>query len=1195
MDTTLVINELRAQFLRVCPEKEQMRRIIAPYGNQDERTGVLFEAINGSGVLDLLESPPIASGPFLEPFPSAGSVGAIRTRSHSGPRTRNRMRAAVVQGNTAFADLPTSAFGAETTQTSKSKDEPHKDAVKDKHRSSKPAKSVPIHSSMNDEDDIIHFEDDSMDSSIQESLKTKPKKHVLPFSRIFHRKNSHFNGNQRGNDNSKKELSKNSDTKLSAERNKSKMDLQLIPSHHHQRRRSKFSMNFDYDEKFDEDEDEDEDEDGDINLQSQFFQIKEERLKSNRFLEPELAQSQNSTNLYIMSNAANNGTSINHQAPNNHNANSSQIRNKNSNMSSSFRARSNSDGEMQRDNLNSVTNSIITDSKKGQDIKSDKNPIGKKHNAVSRGRDNETRSFTDSNGLSDLDSYINEQDLDGLNLDSLPTESQIPRSYKEEEYDLHLPKNTRYRTESLDDSNVVSHQLENVISDSGVSSSLIDSEFSVDNFSESDSVSLNDNYDKTDKLEQSYNLPSHSIPLSLDEYGLFHGQDDSTINSAFDNAVFAFNSPRKVESRKDRSNSAVSVKEAILVRQSQRKGSISSNLTSKPLQRGHRRSSSATLEEYKKAHRPHDDKPISKVMPKVLPVIHPLALSNLETPNSRRNSRADVLQIEKKPIIPHVDNNSALSALFKKNKSSGNDLDVLKYFSFVSGNKVVEYESMPLDIYIQSSLKYARKPITTRVRKTAIIFEVIGYILLLYSTKFKPEDFEKDGLDISRLTNPNSFSLKIVDEGGEPFEDDFGKLDRLSIIQTLSDTEVVLCDVDDLERAKNEIKTPLPYEINDGSITYSVGKSEGYAKSNSSGNINQLSFYKPILMSSENLSEQTLAITVYLFPNLNPKFNYTTIKVNANAKFSDLLIKYCKSKRMNPSDYVMKIPNKPLIYDLNDTVLTLDGNNEVEIVSKKDARELRLDKARGDKTMTALPTIQSNDLTPLTLEVDNSYLKQKDNAPVNDNYGNEGNGKYKPKKSGTKHKLSLYKQNSSNSVVNNGGISVANASGIGSGFFKSKNSSKSSLPGNAVIGLGNLSQHHLGSTGDINSGNYPNQYQDLLTGAYHKYRVWRRQQMSFINKHERTLAIDGDYIYIVPPENHMHWHENIRTKSLHISQIVLVKKSKRVPEHFKFFVQRGADDIKRYYFEAISPEECTEIVTRLQTLLGAYRMNHKRI
>lgn len=99
--------------------------------------------------------------------------------------------------------------------------------------------------------------------------------------------------------------------------------------------------------------------------------------------------------------------------------------------------------------------------------------------------------------------------------------------------------------------------------------------------------------------------------------------------------------------------------------------------------------------------------------------------------------------------------------------------------------------------------------------------------------------------------------------------------------------------------------------------------------------------------------------------------------------------------------------------------------------------------------------------------------------------------------------------------------------------------------------------------------------------------------MSFINKHERTLAIDGDYIYIIPPENGYHWHnESIKTKCFHISQVSIAKRSKRVPEYFKIFVNRPGG-IKRYYFEAVSPQECVEIVTRIQNLLGAYKMNHK--
>lgn len=71
-------------------------------------------------------------------------------------------------------------------------------------------------------------------------------------------------------------------------------------------------------------------------------------------------------------------------------------------------------------------------------------------------------------------------------------------------------------------------------------------------------------------------------------------------------------------------------------------------------------------------------------------------------------------------------------------------------------------------------------------------------------------------MTVEDISNPNNFSLKIVDEDGEPFEDNFGKLDRKSTIQSISDSEVVLCKVDDAEKSQNEIETPLPFETGGG-------------------------------------------------------------------------------------------------------------------------------------------------------------------------------------------------------------------------------------------------------------------------------------------------------------------------------------------------------------------------------------------
>lgn len=93
------------------------------------------------------------------------------------------------------------------------------------------------------------------------------------------------------------------------------------------------------------------------------------------------------------------------------------------------------------------------------------------------------------------------------------------------------------------------------------------------------------------------------------------------------------------------------------------------------------------------------------------------------------------------------------------------------------------------------------------------IFEVIGYNLYLYSRKYRPEDITNNELDVEENINPNNFNLKIVDEDGEPFEDIFGKLNRLDPMCFVSENEVVFCKATSEEVLANEKETPLPYKM----------------------------------------------------------------------------------------------------------------------------------------------------------------------------------------------------------------------------------------------------------------------------------------------------------------------------------------------------------------------------------------------
>ncbi|GMF48579.1 unnamed protein product [[Candida] boidinii] len=110
--------------------------------------------------------------------------------------------------------------------------------------------------------------------------------------------------------------------------------------------------------------------------------------------------------------------------------------------------------------------------------------------------------------------------------------------------------------------------------------------------------------------------------------------------------------------------------------------------------------------------------------------------------------------------------------------------------------------------------------------------------------------------------------------------------------------------------------------------------------------------------------------------------------------------------------------------------------------------------------------------------------------------------------------------------------------------------------------------------------------------AYHRWTVWRRQQMSFKNRHERSLAVDGYQVYILPfSENRGSWYENSKTSSFNMSQILKCKKSSKVPTHFKIVINKSGT-LKKYYLEAISVTECDEIVSTINTLIRTYRREH---
>ncbi len=77
--------------------------------------------------------------------------------------------------------------------------------------------------------------------------------------------------------------------------------------------------------------------------------------------------------------------------------------------------------------------------------------------------------------------------------------------------------------------------------------------------------------------------------------------------------------------------------------------------------------------------------------------------------------------------------------------------------------------------------------------------------------------------------------------------------------------------------------------------------------------------------------------------------------------------------------------------------------------------------------------------------------------------------------------------------------------------------------------------------------------QDQLGSAnYRKYTVWRKQPMRFVGLNERVLAIDGEYLHIMPASAGKTMFEGQgKTTTVHFSNVVGCKVTRRHPTNFK--------------------------------------------
>lgn len=105
------------------------------------------------------------------------------------------------------------------------------------------------------------------------------------------------------------------------------------------------------------------------------------------------------------------------------------------------------------------------------------------------------------------------------------------------------------------------------------------------------------------------------------------------------------------------------------------------------------------------------------------------------------------------------------------------------------------------------------------------------------------------------------------------------------------------------------------------------------------------------------------------------------------------------------------------------------------------------------------------------------------------------------------------------------------------------------------------------------------------TANYKRYNVTRKQPMSFSSSSSRILALDGEYMHIMPGEGaggtKTLFEAPAKTTTVHFSSVVGSKVSRRHPRMFRVVVYKERET-KRYDFEAQSQAEAQEIVREIK-------------
>lgn len=422
-----------------------------------------------------------------------------------------------------------------------------------------------------------------------------------------------------------------------------------------------------------------------------------------------------------------------------------------------------------------------------------------------------------------------------------------------------------------------------------------------------------------------------------------------------------------------------------------------------------------------------------------------------------------------------------------------------------------------------------------------------------------------------KVDDIDEYILRIVDEDGLPFEGDFGILSREGIVErNLMMEELVACKTDDPAIIRNN---KIEREKIESTIT-----SSNYNNKNNGD-------------SSSNIQNNTITISVYGKPNT------ASVNIDHLDSVGELVSRYCLQRDLDPKKYYLKFKDDNFYLDKDEMLADVLNQKDktLQVITVKESRQLNFRKLKHLKKHIDL----DEDIDEEMENEEYSY-SQKDDTHTMAPFTLKNDGKFLPI-----------------------GVSTKQTKKVSQASTKTKNKKQENKQDTTI-------QEPINNTTLFNSAfdnrnnNYGMNGLPLnLTEVYYKYTVFRRQhqKVSLLNnKQLKTLAIDGDFIYLVDNDtapgllnngsdnqttnNGTHWYDQqhyqngsnyhynsqSRTKTFHISQLIKIEKSNKNKLHFKIKFIR-VHGPKSYYFEALTSADREEIVYKLSTLKSIYNRN----